>query len=225
MTTEYPDQQSSFVPQDVAPVTPSTEPYQEAPTTPAQPASVGYSAPQPTAVDQAAPVDDPQGQPVVSNDVDALDPEPGHYTMESGQEVVIARIKTRELFKFLKILTRGAGPLLGQLEFSSSDSADEFAQRLVVLAVASIPEAEEETMEFLQFIVQPKNLIIPERTKDDTRRNEEEWQKLAEQLANPEIVDTIGIVTAMVRQEAEDIMSLGKKIQALLPASLRLTSN
>lgn len=219
MTTEYQTEPSNpnaaEIPQQA---------YQ-APTSPAQPASVGYPAPQHSA-EQAAPVPvEEPGQPVVSNDVDALAPEPGRYTMESGQEIIISRIKTRELFKFLKILTKGGGPLLSELNFSSGMDTDEFTQLLLVLAVSSIPNAEEETMEFLQFIVQPQKLIIPERSKDDRQKNEDEWRSLAEQLANPEIIDTIGIISAMVRQEAEDIQSLGKKIRALLPASLISTQN
>jgi len=182
----------------------------------------GFAAPQPpfseapaANADNPAPVEEPLDEKVGA-DVASLAPEAGRYKLTNGTVVLINPLKTRELFKFLKILTRGAGPLL--LNFNlASDNAGEFAQRLTVLAVMSIPEAEDEAMEFLQFICKPEGLIERSQlTKDDQNRNNELWQNMFVALGNPEIEDTIGIVTSMILAEKDNIFALVKKIQAML---------
>lgn len=214
MTTEDP---TSYTPQHAAqPVEPVA--YQAPPQPEGQ-----YQAPtppqfveQPAATAEAPEPVEPDLDEKVGTDVASLAPEAGRYKLTTGDVVLINPLKTRELFKFLKIITRGAGPLLLNFNLASEDATD-FAQRLTVLAVMSIPEAEDEAMEFLQFICVPEGLIDrPKLSKDDKERNDELWRSMYVALGNPEIEDTIGIITSMILAEKDNIFALVKKIQAML---------
>lgn len=139
-----------------------------------------------------------------------LDPSPtGPLTLTTGKVVEVVPLKTREMMKLLKIVTRGAGSVLEQLmgELDLSDPAA-FAQTLGALIIMSIPEAENEVIEFVQSIVRPANF---DQVTDQKARVEQLTILMAE-LNNPELDDLISIVERVIRRESEDIRNLGKRI-------------
>jgi len=151
-----------------------------------------------------------------SKDIDALAPNSEPLELSSGTTVLIERLKTRQLFKLMKILTAGAGSLLANLSFSSDTDPMEFAGQLAGLVFVAIPEAEDEAIEFVQAMVAPANLVQSPRTKADRIENERLWGNLSAELYNPEIDDLISIIERIVRNEAEDIQKLGKRLASLI---------
>jgi hypothetical protein len=84
-----------------------------------------------------------------NSELDALTAEPKALALASGLEIEIERLKTRQLFKFVKIVTSGAGGLLGSLNLSSEGDSSEFAGQLLALTLVAIPEAEDEAIDFI----------------------------------------------------------------------------
>lgn len=156
----------------------------------------------------------------VNKDVDSIAAEPVPITLSSGERVHIERLKTRQLFKLLKVLTRGAGEALSSLDISTDMDAEEFTGQLLAAVVISIPEAEDEAIEFIQSMVSPVGLIIPPRSKDDKKKNDDLYDAIASSLYNPELEDTINIIEQVVVNEASEIQALGKRLGGLLKKAL-----
>ena len=107
----------------------------------------------------------------VKEDIDAIAAEPQELTLESGFPIKVLRIRTRATMSLLKILTRGAGEALMAIRVGSDTSQDEFVGTLLGAVVMSIPEAEDETVEFINRIVEPAKLIDkPRLTPGDVGR-------------------------------------------------------
>lgn len=179
-------------------------------------------APAPAPTPSAAPVADEdeseQEEPVreaggILTDLSTLIPESRELELSDGRTVLINELRTRELLKLLRVIVRGGGPLIASLDFSS----DDFAGRLIAVVVFSIPEAEDEAIEFIQSLVNPVGLLERPRSKADREYNEELRADLDDFLSNPELEDTVSIITTVVRFEAVHIQALGKQIQVLLP--------
>lgn len=134
-------------------------------------------------------------------------------TLSNGLEVAVNRIKTRETFKLLKILTRGASYALQTVEFG--ENSEDFAQSLIMALIFAIPEAEDETIEFVQTIVSPVGLESG-KSKAVKEANDEVYNKFVEALDNPELDDLVEILTKVIEVEAPHIQELGKKIALLL---------
>jgi hypothetical protein len=126
--------------------------------------------------------------------------ESDELTLTSGSVVRVHRIRTRETFALLKILTRGVGPILGELSFDRDDP-EAFAGQMISLVVLAIPDAEDETIEFLQRMVSPVNPADNDR--------------VTEELSNPELEDTIAIIEKVIRNESSHMLALGKRLAAL----------
>lgn len=153
------------------------------------------------------------------NDLDRLDPVPEILTLKNGIEVRILELRTRQLFKLLRIVTHGAGQALMQTGLDFGDDAGVFMQKLVTLVVFSIPDAEQEAIEFLQSMVEPVGLCTkaPRDMNDkEQKRNLELWTELNQELWNPHPDDTIDLIENFVRREAADIQALGKRIRRFL---------
>lgn len=146
---------------------------------------------------------------VARDEVERLEPEPtGPVILSSGLEVDVVPLKLRETMKLLKIVTRGAGSVLEQLmgELDINDPVA-FAQTLGALILLSIPEAENEVVDFVRSMVIPVGYNdLSQQEKIDT------YRRLAEELDNPELDDVISIVERVIRRESEDIRNLGKRI-------------
>jgi hypothetical protein len=141
----------------------------------------------------------------------------------TGFEVEVLRLKTRQFFRLLKILTHGAGPALMQMELDPSDPAA-FGQRLVFLVIMAIPDAENDAILFLSSMCRPvgiKDKPDSQLTKQEKEDNAALWDKFGEELNNPEPDDTLDLVEAIITQESEDIRNLGKRIASMLKLAQR----
>jgi hypothetical protein len=107
----------------------------------------------------------------VNTDIDTLASEPVPITLESGTEILIERLKTRQLMRLLKIVTTGAGDVLTELKFSADMDTAEFTGQLLGAVILSIPEAEDETIDFLKTMVLPKGLIADPKSKPEREIN------------------------------------------------------
>jgi len=158
----------------------------------------------------------------VANELDALDPVPEVVTLTTGTQVQIEDLKSRQFFKLLRIVTRGALPALRDFSVFQTDvdfDVKEFAGRFLSLMLLSIPEAEDEAIEFVNAMVKPVGLIERPRgsklSKQDLERNTELWQRVIVDLDNPELDDLVTIIEAVVKREAADIQALGKRLAAM----------
>lgn len=154
-------------------------------------------------------------------DIDNLEAAPQLLTLSTGQEIEIERLRTRQLFRLLKILTRGAAPILGELNLTADQTGEAFGQQLIAAMFISVPEAEDEAIDFISSMVRPADLIVPERSKDDKQKNEEAWGELVASFENPEIEDTFLVISEVIKREAPHIQSLGKQLMALLPSTVK----
>lgn len=155
----------------------------------------------------------------VNTDIDTLASEPGPVTLADGTNVNIERIRTRQLMRLLKILTRGAGGALSGLSFSADTSADEFTTQLIGAVIFSIPEAEEETIGFIQSMVSPADLIQGNRlSKAEMELNEAHYDNLNALLVNPDLDDLVTIIERIVVVEGPHVLALGKRLAVLFTA-------
>lgn len=153
------------------------------------------------------------------SELDRIDPDPQLRTLSTGLEVEVVRLKTRQFFRLLKILTHGVGPGILQSNLNFGDDPAEFAQKLITLVLMSIPDAEEETIWFLASMCRPHGLVTKaekDLSKAEKKANDALWDQFNSDLGNPELDDTIDIIEAIVNQEAEDIQALGKRVASML---------
>lgn len=148
-------------------------------------------------------------------ELDALDPVPSRLTLSNGLEVEVEQLRTRQFFKMLRVITRGAGALFGEVDLFG-ESSDDFGARFLAVVVLAIPEAEEETIDFLNSMVRPVGLTDKPRTQAERDANEAKWAEVVEALDNPELEDTVSLLEVIVRREAADIQSLGKRLRSML---------
>jgi hypothetical protein len=153
------------------------------------------------------------------DELDRIDPIPDFITLKSGIEVHLLPLRTRQLFKLLRIITHGAGQ---QLLTSGIDFADEpqvFIQKLLGLVLFSIPDAEQETVDFLQSMIEPADLVdkpVRELSNKQREGNIAAWTALNLEMYNPDPSDTIDIIEVIVKREADDLQALGKRLRQFL---------
>lgn len=163
----------------------------------------------------------------MANELDKLDPIPETVTLRSGLKVQLESLKARQFFKLLRIITHGAlpgiqGAGIFDLDNLDLDDTEEFMGRLLSVVVLSIPDAEDETIEFLRSMVYPVGLI--ERrglNKQDVERNQLLWDAVDAELENPELDDMVTIIEAIVKRESEDIQALGKRLASMFKLAER----
>lgn len=162
------------------------------------------------------------------SEIDRLDPDVQTVTLSTGFPLEIVRMKTRQFFRMLKILTHGAGPRMLQegLDFGADPVV--FAARFAALVAMSIPDAEVETIDFLKSMCQPHGLVGGLNGKQQSQMSKAEtdnditlWEQFNKELHNPDIIDTIELVETIVRREAEDVQALGKKLASLMELANR----
>lgn len=151
----------------------------------------------------------------VNEDIDTIAADPALVTLESGSQILVQRLKTRQLMRLMKVLTRGAGEAITSLSFGEETSTEEFTGNLIGAVILSIPEAENETIDFIQSMVLPVGIIERPRTKPEIEVNEGLLTALAEELANPELDDLVTIVEHIVTTEAPHMLALGKRLAVL----------
>ena len=155
----------------------------------------------------------------MSAELNALDGIPEQVKLSSGNFVEIQDLKSRQFFKFLRIVTHGALPLVNDMSLfrlGGDIDPEEFGARLLSIMLLSIPDAETETIEFLQSMVKPAGLIEGRSlNKQDTERNNVLWDQFRKDMDNPELDDLITLIEAIVKREAADIQALGKRLQGM----------
>lgn len=165
----------------------------------------------------------------MDSELDRLSPGVQEHVLTTGFPVEIVRMKTRQFFRLLKILTHGAGPRMIEqgLDFSADPSA--FAARFAALVAMSIPDAESETIDFLRSMCQPAGLAggtggkqPSQMSRQETENDAKLWEEFQRELFNPDIEDTVDLVEVIVRREAADVQALGKKLMSLLELAGKL---
>lgn len=155
----------------------------------------------------------------VPDEIDALDPLPTRVTLSSGLEVDFEQLKTRQFFRLLRIITKGAGPALSDPELytlSPGAKAEEWGQKILALLFLSIPDAEDEAVAFISSMVRPVGLADPRKpggfTKPERANNDRLWREFSDTMANPSIEDTYTVIEGVIRREADDLVALGRKL-------------
>jgi hypothetical protein len=139
--------------------------------------------------------------------------------LSTGFTVEIVRLRTRQFFRLLKVLTHGAGPALMRTGLDFRTGGEEFASKLIMLVVMSIPDAEQEAIGFLQSMCKPHGLTDkPESqlTKQQAEDNKKLWDDFNTELFNPDPSDTLDLIEQIMLQEAPELQALGKKLQKML---------
>jgi len=153
------------------------------------------------------------------SELDRLDPDPVTCKLSTGFTVEIVRLRTRQFFRLLKVLTHGAGPALMRSGLDFRSGGEEFASKLIMLVVMSIPDAEQEAIGFLQSMCKPSGLTDKpdtQLTKQQREDNQALWDQFNTELFNPEPSDTLDLIEQIMRQEAPELQALGKKLQKML---------
>jgi hypothetical protein len=155
-------------------------------------------------------------------DTDTLVPDERIVTLVSGSQVRVLPIKLRQLLRLLKILAGGAGSAIQA--FSADESDEDVATSIMFALVLAIPEAEDETVDFIQSVVLPAGYVEGRRlSKQQQKDNDELIEELAEELFNPELEDSLAIIENIVKFEAPHIRELGKKLKVLFDAQTKST--
>jgi len=152
------------------------------------------------------------------SELDRIDPEGSVITLSSGMPVQVVRMQTRQFFRLLRVLTHGGGEaMVKMLDFDAPGK--EFGQRLAMAVLFAIPDAENEAVAFVQSMCLPVGTAPPEvarRNKQQQELDDAKFTELGRALYNPPLDDTVTIIETVIRQEAEDIQALGKRLAGLL---------
>jgi len=162
-----------------------------------------------------APVVAPAKPQPPRSESERLDPQPIQMKLASGTEFEIQPLKLRQFLRLLRIVTRGAAEILDQAQLDFDDP-EAFVQTFLGMVLFSLPEAENETIDFIQSMVTPKNLT-GNPDKDVILLG-----SLREELENPELEDTVTIVQVIVEREAEDLRALGKRLGQMLQTAEKI---
>ncbi len=149
-------------------------------------------------------------------DMDTIDPEPTPLTLLSGTPIKVNRLRTRETMKLLKILMGGAGDVLLNLRFDAETDSQEFVGTLLGAMLLSIPEKQDETIDFVRIMVSPASLIERPKSGPEHEVNAKLSEDLDAEMDNPELDDLLTIVEQVIKIEGPHILALGKRIALLL---------
>lgn len=149
-------------------------------------------------------------------DIDTILGDPKSVTLASGSKVNVQRLKTRQLLRLLRVLTRGVGPALTEFNFGGEQSG--LTQQILGMVLMSIPEAEDETVDFILSMVTPEGFNESPKSDADRKKNEDLFHAMAKELDNPELDDLITIMEVVIQAETPHIVALGKRLATLLTA-------
>jgi len=147
-------------------------------------------------------------------DIDLIASEGGPVTLLSGRQVNVERLRTRQTMRLMKILTRGGGAALTDIDFSGGE--DSAAVALLGAVIFSIPEAEDETIDFVRSMVTPVGLIRDPRSKPEIEVNEGLFEAISEEFENPELDDLVTVLERVIVVEAPHLIALGKRLALLV---------
>lgn len=155
------------------------------------------------------------------SETDRLDSEPEETVLLNGMHVEIEPLRLRQFLRLLRIVTRGGASMMAMINPDPESPA--FAQELASILLFAIPEAEDETVAFVQTIVKPADLVEGATlTKSQRTENSQKIVELAEYLENPELEDLLTIIQKLIEQEAEDLRALGKRLAAMFKAAQKM---
>lgn len=116
-----------------------------------------------------------------------------------GIPCYVKRVKTREFFALLGVITTGMGGNLGQLNFDT-ENQDEFGAQLLAALFVALPNA-----------VDPFVRLV----RDLVRADDDKFAvQLRDYLDNPDLDDLMEIADVVVMQEQNTIWSLVGKARA-----------
>lgn len=148
-----------------------------------------------------------QGAAPARSDIEEIDPQPidGPLTIGAGRgdggvKVHVNRLKTREFLALLRFLSKGLGPAVAELSFTTDDE-EALAGEMIGTLIVALPEATDEFMLFVQAVVTPVG-------KDDAARVKSE-------MDNPDIDDLMAIGERVITQEIPDLRRLAGNAQAM----------
>ena len=150
------------------------------------------------------------------SELDRLDPQPVLCEFTTGFTVEVVRMRTRQFFRLLRILTHGAGPAMMQAGLDFNAGGQQFVTQLLTLVVMSIPDAESEAIAFMSSMCKPAGIVDkPESqlTKQESASNKALFEQFGQEMHNPDLEDTIDLIELIIRQEAPELQALGKKLQ------------
>ena len=150
------------------------------------------------------------------SETERFEPEPEKLALLDGTLIAIEPLRLRQFLKLLRIITRGGAQVMGTISFSPDMEEGEFVQQLLALVLFSVPEAEDEVIEFLQAVVIPADLTGV--VADDAEKR----VSLLMALENPEAEDTLIIIQAIIEKEGPDIRALGKRLRAMFAVAQKM---
>lgn len=123
-------------------------------------------------------------------------------SLNGGLEVELEPLKTRQAFALFRIILRGThqGNLL--LTMIGQDDPDEILGKIIMSAIFSVPDAEDEAIGFLQSIVRPIHA--------------EQENQVRDYLENPSLDDLVTIFHALAVREAPHVSELGRRLAAMI---------
>jgi hypothetical protein len=162
--------------------------------------------------DEGALVADPP-----RDEVERIIVDPKNLKLKSGLEIELEALKLRQFLAMIRILTRGAAGALASGALANSRDTDSFIRELLSMLLFSIPEAEEETVDFLKSMV-----VVKREPIDSDEVFEEKKTRLSEELDNPELEDTITICEAMLVKEGHDLRALGNRLATMMQVATKM---
>lgn len=133
-------------------------------------------------------------------DIEVILATPGNLVIE-GIPAQVKRLKSREFFGLLRVLTNGLGTNIHLFKLDTSNP-EALQGEIVAMAVMAIPNAFDDFASFVQIIVEPKD--------------RKQAQELRDVLDNPDPEVLIDVLTILAEQEKDDIIGLGGKAKAAL---------
>ncbi|QOP66165.1 tail assembly chaperone [Arthrobacter phage DanielleIgnace] len=135
-------------------------------------------------------------------DLEAILPETQELIV-GGVPVEVNRLKLRGFLALMNIVTTGVGQNLGTIDFSGDQ--EELTGNMMALLVMAVPNAVDETVDFVRVVVSPK------------AKNDKLAQKqLNEALQDPELDEFMDVLAAVIEQEAPEFQALLGKGKAHL---------
>ncbi len=168
--------------------------------------------------EQQVPVteEEPTEAQAAHADLSAILADPSRIVLSNGAPYIVERLRTRGLLRLMKVFTAGAADVLGQVKFSLDMDPEEFAGIFIGSVLFSLPEQEDEAIDFIKKSVRPVKFISNPATPQEREANANEMAKMLSLLDDPEAEDTFTILEALITIEAPNILSLGKRLSALL---------
>lgn len=153
---------------------------------------------------------------MTSPESDALDPSTRVLTFEDGSQVKVLDIRLRALMKCLKIITRGAGPLLFDPRMQLTGTSTEIAVKFMTILGFAVPEAEDEAIEFILSVIEPVGLVKGRKlTNQEKENNSRLLEELVTEWDDPDPLKAITVLEAVVHAEKEDLAGLVKKLMTM----------